>query len=358
MFYSFPILFLLAFQESHSAMKAVGHNKKGDETTLVEFEAEAPKVGPHDLLVQVKGVSVNPVDYKVREWFEPEEGTPARILGWDAAGIVKEVGDKVSKFAVGDEVFYAGEFTRPGTNAELQAVDERIAGKKPSTLSFADAAAFPLTSITTWEFLFDSCKIKEGEGAGDSILVLGAAGGVGSVLIQLAKKLTGLTVVATASRPETIDWVRMMGADHVINHRESLVNQLVELKLQPRYVAGLNGSDDHLESIIELMKPRGHLAIIDDPASLDFVKYPNFKLKALTFSWEFMFARSMFKTDDMDAQYKLLNRVSDLLDKGELTSIVTGNLGTLSVDVVKEAQVKQASGKVFGKVVMEGFPTD
>ena len=336
-------------------MKAVGYNKKGDVTTLVAFDTQVPKPGPKDLLVRVKGTSVNPVDYKVREWFDPDPSP--RILGWDAAGIVEQVGEEVTKYKVGDEVFYAGEFTKAGTNAELQTVDERIVGKKPTTLSFSDAAALPLTAITAWELLFDSCKIPQDKEATkkDAILILGAAGGVGSIMIQLAKALTGLTVIATASRPETVEWVKKMGADHVISHRESLGDQLKQLGIAPRYVAGLNGTEGHLESIIEAIKTRGHIAIIDDPSSLDFTKYQNFKLKALTFSWEFMFARPLFQTDDMEAQYNLLNRVAELVDEGKLVSTVTETLGPMTVDVVKAAHTKQESGKVIGKIVMQGF---
>lgn len=223
-------------------------------------------------------------------------------------------------------------------------------------MGFADAAGFPLTSITAWELLFDSIGIKEGEGndGDESVLVLGAAGGVGSILIQLAKKLTNLTVVATASRPDTIEWVKKMGADKVINHRNPLQPQITELGLHPpKYVIGLNGTEGHMEAIIDLIKPRGHIAIIDDPTSLDLTKYPNFKLKALSFSWEFMFARSMFQTEDMDAQQKLLNRVSELIDSGDLISIVTGNLGKLSLDTLKNAHETQASGKAIGKMVLD-----
>ncbi|TKB10787.1 zinc-binding alcohol dehydrogenase family protein [Desulforhopalus sp. IMCC35007] len=337
-------------------MKAIGYKKAGPidaADALIEFEAEAPVIGPRDLLVEVKGISVNPVDVKVRAIPElgPAEGQ-TKILGYDAAGIVREVGSDVSFFKVGDEVYYAGEFTRPGSNAKFQAVDERISGIKPKSLGFAEAAGLPLTSITAWEILFDSLGLKENEGEGESLLVVGAAGGVGSILIQLAKKLTGLTVIATASRPDTIEWVKKMGADHVINHRESLVEQVKALGLEPRYVASLNGTEGHFPAIVELIKPRGHIALIDDPQSLDI---NSIKLKSLSFSWEFMFARSMFQTEDMDKQYELLNRVSELIDEGTLVSTVTDNLGTLSVKTLKEAHVQQESGRVIGKNVLNGF---
>lgn len=334
-------------------MKAIGYKEAGPIDTaeaLIEFETTKPEIGPHDLLVEVKGISVNPVDVKVRAASGPKEGT--KVIGYDAAGVVRKVGSAVSKFQVGDAVFYAGDLTRPGTNSEFHAVDERIVGKKPQSLDFAEAAGFPLTSITAYEILFDSFGLKAGEGKGESILIIGGAGGVGSILIQLAKKLAGLNVIATASRPETIDWVKRMGADHVINHRQSLEEQMKTLNIQPRYVACLNGTEQHFPAVIKLIKPRGHIALIDDPQNLDISQI---KRKALSFSWEFMFTRSMFQTDDLDQQHKLLNEVSELIDAGELVSTVTQNLGQLNVDTLKEAHVLQESGRVIGKNVLEGF---
>ena len=334
-------------------MQAIGYKQAGPITApeaLIPFDAEMPELRPRDLLVEVRGISVNPVDVKVRAMMGPEQGT--KVIGYDAAGIVREVGNEVSKFIVGDEVFYAGDFTRPGTNSEFHAVDERIVGKKPQSLGFAEAAGLPLTSITAWELLFDSFGIKEGDGENESLLIIGGAGGVGSILIQLAKKLTGLTVIATASRPETVAWVEKMGADHVINHRESLTEQVRALGLEPRYVASLNGTEGHFPAIVELIKPRGHIALIDDPQSLDI---HSIKLKALSFSWEFMFTRSMFQTDDIENQHELLNRVSQLIDDGTLISTMTNNLGKLSIDTLKEAHVQQESGRVIGKNVLEGF---
>ena len=334
-------------------MKAIGYNQPGSITApdaLIEFEAKTQPLGSHDLLVEVRGISVNPVDVKVRAAFPAENGT--KIIGYDAAGVVKEVGSEVSLFKVGDEVFYAGDITRPGTNAQLHVVDERIVGKKAQSLDFAEAAGLPLTSITAWELLFDSLAIKEGGGKGESILIIGGAGGVGSILIQLAKKLTKLTVIATASRLDTVKWVEKMGAHHVINHYESLVDQVKALDLEPRYVASLNGTEGHFPGIIELIKPRGHIVLIDDPKSLDINLI---KPKALSFSWEFMFARSMYQTDDMAKQHQLLNRVSELIDNGTLVSTVTNNLGKLSVETLKAAHEQQGSGRVIGKNVLEGF---
>jgi len=333
-------------------MKAIGYKQAGPITApeaLIEFETETPELRPRDLLVEVWGISVNPVDVKVRALMGPEKGT--KVIGYDAAGVVREVGSNVRKFKVGDEVFYAGDFTRPGTNSELHAVDERIVGKKPKSLGFAEAAGFPLTSIAAWEILFDSFSFKEGEGKGETLLIIGGAGGVGSILIQLAKKLTGLTVIATASRPETIAWVKKMGADHVINHRESLVNQVKALGPEPRYVASLSGTEGHFPAIIELIKPRGHITLTDDPQSLDI---NSIKPKALTFSWEFMFTRSMYQTDDIEKQHELLNRVSELIDDGTLISTVTNNFGKICVKTLKAAHLQQESGRAIGKNVLDG----
>ena len=283
-------------------MKAIGYNKNGPidaPESLVEFEAPEPEIGEHDLLVEVRGISVNPVDVKVRAAFPAENGT--KIIGYDAAGVVTKVGSAVRNFKAGDEVFYAGDLTRPGTNAQLHAVDARIVGKKPKSLGFAEAAALPLTSITAWEMLFDSFGLEGGDGKGEAILIVGGAGGVGSILIQLAKKLTKLTVIATASRPDTVEWVKKMGADHVINHREPLPAQMKELGIQPRYVAALNGTGEHFPAIVELIKPRGHVVLIDDPKTLDI---RSGKLKSLSFSWEFMFARPMHQTDDISKQHE------------------------------------------------------
>ena len=337
-------------------MRAIGYTDRGpisSETAVVEFETGKPHPGPEDLLVEVRGISVNTVDVKVRANRQPPAGKPL-VLGFDAAGIVKEVGETTTRFKPGDEVFYAGDFTRPGANAEFHVVDERIVGRKPSTLDFAQAAGMPLTSITAWEILFDSLRLSEGEGAGESLLIIGGAGGVGSILIQLAKKLTDLTVIATASRPDTREWVEDMGADHVINHRNPLDEEMRGLGIAPRYVASLNHTDTHFAAIVELIKPRGHIALIDDPQSLDISAI---KFKALTFSWEFMFARSMFNTDDMDVQHQLLNRVADLLDEGTLISTVNRHEGKMGVASLRSALEFQESGAAIGKTVLDGFIT-
>ena len=334
-------------------MKAIGYRVAGPisaENALTEFETDRLQPGPNDLLVDVRGVSVNPVDVKLRASAQPDDGP--RILGFDAAGVVKAVGSAVTRFQPGDEVFYAGDITRPGTNTQFHLVDERIVGRKPVSLNFAEAAGMPLTSITAWEILFDSFGLKEGEGTGESLLVIGGAGGVGSILIQLAKKLTGLTVIATASRDDTRAWVEKMGADHVVNHRNPLDEEMKALGIAPRYVAALTHTDKHFASIRELIKPRGHIALIDDPDTLNVI---SLKSKAISLSWEFMFTRSMFQTDDMDAQHKLLNRVSELLDNGTLISTVNNRGGVLNVENLRAAHEFQESGTAIGKTILEGF---
>lgn len=329
-------------------MKALGYTEKGaiaSAAAVVAFDTGTPVPGPRDLLVEILGVSVNPVDVKLRANRQPPEGAP-RILGFDAAGIVRAVGAEVTLFAPGDAVFHAGDVNRPGSNAEFQLVDERLAGRKPASLGFAEAAGIPLTSITAWEILFDCFRLETGAGAGDAILVIGGAGGVGSILIQLAKQLTGLTVIATASRPETRDWVRKMGADHVIDHRKPLDAEIAALGRAPRYVAALNQTERHFPAIVKLIQPRGHIAMTDDPQQLDIAAI---KPKALTFSWEFMFARSMFQTGDMAAQHALLNRVSALLDQGRLVSTVTTHCGPLTADNLRAALIRQESGTAMAR---------
>lgn len=334
-------------------MKAIGHPRPAplsEADALVEFEAPEPEPGPRDLLVEIRGVSVNPVDVKVRAGFEVD-GEP-RILGYDGAGVVRAVGRDVERFSVGDPVFYAGDLTRSGTNAELHAVDERIVGPKPSSLGFAEAAGMPLTSLTAWELLFDALGLREGEGEGETLLVVGGAGGVGSILIQLAKRLTGLTVVASASRPETREWVAGLGADHVVDHREPLDAEMKRLGLSPRFVASLTHTEHHYPALVDLIQPFGRLALIDDPASLDPLLL---KRKAISLCWEFMFARSMYRTADLAIQHGILGRVSRMLDEGSLTSTVTRNEGPLALESLRSAHAHQESGRAIGKTVLGGF---
>ncbi|CAN7236317.1 zinc-binding alcohol dehydrogenase family protein [Aquipseudomonas alcaligenes] len=320
---------------------------------LQDVELPAPTPGARDLLVEVRAISVNPVDTKIRRNVQPENGQ-AKVLGWDVAGVVKAVGSDVTLFQAGDEVFYAGALTRPGGNAELHLVDERIVGKRPRSLDFAKSAALPLTAITAWELLFDRLGIAEGKAdQGQSLLIVGAAGGVGSILVQLARQLTGLTVIGTASRPETQAWVRELGAHHVIDHSQPLASELKRIGLDSvTHVASLTQTDQHLEQLVEALAPQGKLALIDDPAGLDVLKL---KRKSISLHWEFMYTRSMFETADMIEQHRLLNRVSELIDAGVLKTTFGEHFGRIDAANLKRAHALLESGKAKGKIVLEGF---
>ncbi|EQM72010.1 zinc-binding alcohol dehydrogenase family protein [Pseudomonas tohonis] len=320
---------------------------------LQDVELPAPTPGTRDLLVEVRAISVNPVDTKIRRNVQPENGQ-AKVLGWDVAGVVKAVGSDVTLFQPGDEVFYAGALTRPGGNAELHLVDERIVGKRPRSLDFAKSAALPLTAITAWELLFDRLGIAEGKAdQGQSLLIVGAAGGVGSILVQLARQLTGLTVIGTASRPETQAWVRELGAHHVIDHSQPLAAELKRIGLDSvTHVASLTQTDQHLEQLVEALAPQGKLALIDDPAGLDVLKL---KRKSISLHWEFMYTRSMFETADMIEQHRLLNRVSELIDAGVLKTTFGEHFGRIDAANLKRAHALLESGKAKGKIVLEGF---
>ncbi|WP_165681647.1 zinc-binding alcohol dehydrogenase family protein [Metapseudomonas otitidis] len=320
---------------------------------LQDIDLPEPTPGPRDLLVEVRAISVNPVDTKIRRNAAPENGQP-RVLGWDVSGVVKAVGQDVSLFQPGDEVFYAGALTRPGGNAELHLVDERIVGKRPQSLDFAKSAALPLTAITAWELLFERLGIAEGKAdLGQSLLVVGAAGGVGSILVQLACQLTGLTVIGTASRPETQAWVRELGAHHVIDHSQPLAAELKRIGLDSvTHVASLTQTDQHLEQLVEALAPQGKLALIDDPAGLDVLKL---KRKSISLHWEFMYTRSMFETADMIEQHRLLNRVSELIDRGVLKTTFGEHYGRIEAANLKRAHALLESGKAKGKIVLEGF---
>ena len=320
---------------------------------LLDVELPAPQPGPRDLLVRVMAISVNPVDTKIRRNVSPGAGE-AKVLGWDVAGEVLEVGAEVRQFRPGDKVFYAGAIDRAGANSELHVVDERIVGRMPGSLDFARAAALPLTAITAWELLFERLGVREGKGdERQSLLVIGAAGGVGSILVQLAHQLTGLTVIGTASRAETQQWVRELGAHHVIDHSQPLLPQLKALGHdQVSMVASLTHTDQHLDQLIEALAPQGKLALIDDPAQLDVVKL---KRKSLSLHWEFMYTRSLFQTEDMVEQHRLLNRVSQLIDDGVLKTTVGEHFGRIDAANLRRAHALLESGKARGKIVLEGF---
>jgi zinc-binding alcohol dehydrogenase family protein len=338
-------------------MKAIGFRKSlpiAESESLIDLELPAPEPGERDLVVEVRAVSVNPVDTKMRM-----RGVPAgetKILGFDAAGVVKSVGKAATLFKPGDEVFYAGSNIRPGTNAELHAVDERIVGRKPKTLSFAQAAAMPLTSITAWELLFDRFRVarKNSEsGSRGSLLVIGGAGGVGSMMIQFARKLTGLTVIATASRPETIKWCTELGAHHIVDHAKSLPEELKRIGVpEVTYVASLTQTAKHYPSLPEIVAPQGAIGLIDDPGTFDMMP---FKRKCASVHWEAMFTRSMFMTPDIQAQHVLLNEVSALVEAGVLRTTMTQNFGAINAANLKKAHAQLESGTSIGKVVLEGF---
>lgn len=337
-------------------MKAIGytHSRPIDaDDALLDIQLPEPTPGPRDLLVEVRAISVNPVDTKVRQRAEPAAGE-YKVLGWDAAGVVRAVGSEVSLFRPGEEVFYAGDLTRPGSNAELQLVDERIVGAKPASLDFAQAAALPLTSITAWELLFERLQIAEGPGsAGQSLLIVGAAGGVGSILVQLARHLTGVTVIGTASRAETREWVRDLGAHHVIDHGKPLSEELQRIGIgQVSHVASLTHTDSHLQQIVASLRPQGRLGLIDDPANLNVSLL---KQKSLSLHWEFMYTRSMFQTDDMIEQHRLLQRVSSLVDQGVLRTTLGEHFGRIDAANLRRAHALLESGKAKGKIVLEGF---
>lgn len=321
---------------------------------LQDVQLADPTPGPHDLLVEVRAISVNPVDTKIRLGVAPDNGA-AKVLGWDATGVVKAVGSEVSLFQPGDRVFYAGAIDRAGANSELHLVDERIVGHMPNSLSFAEAAALPLTAITAWELLFERLQVAEGSvDQGQSLLIVGAAGGVGSILTQLARRLTGLTVIGTASRPETQAWVRELGAHHVIDHSKPLSEELTRIGIgKVTHVASLTQTDQHYTQLVESLEPQGRLALIDDPLQpLDVMQL---KRKSLSLHWELMFTRSLYQTEDMIEQHRLLDRVSDLVDSGVLKTTLGEHFGTINAANLRRAHALLESGKAKGKIVLEGF---
>jgi zinc-binding alcohol dehydrogenase family protein len=337
-------------------MKAIGYIQSlppSDPKSLFEFELPKPTPGPLDLLVAVRAVSVNPVDTKIRMRAQGTEAQP-KILGFDCAGIVESVGSEVKFFKPGDEVFYAGTISRPGTNSEFHLVDWRLAGHKPRSISFAEAAALPLTSVTAWELLFDRLRIPLGkpQQAG-TLLVVGASGGVGSILVQLARRLTGLTVIGSASRIESQHWVRKNGAHHVVDHSRKLSEEVRNLGIQNvEYVIGLTHTDEHFDEIVELIAPQGSFALIDDPAPLDIRKL---KTKSASLHWESMFTRSTFQTADMVEQHRILEQISKLVDDGLIRTTLAATEGRITAENLRLAHAGIESHKSIGKIVLEGF---
>jgi len=337
-------------------MKAVGYQTPGTvdrEESLVDITLEKPTAKGRDLLVEIKAISVNPVDTKVRNNVAPPDGE-WKVLGWDAVGTVIAVGEDVSEFNPGDEIWYAGDLTRLGTNSEFHLVDERIVGPKPKSLSVTEAAALPLTTITAWEMLFDRLHVeKPVPGAANAILIIGGAGGVGSIAIQLARALTDLIVIATASRPETKQWVESLGAHHIIDHHKPIAAEVEALGIgAPAFVFSTTNTDQHLNQIAELIAPQGRFGLIDDPEVFDI---RIFKQKSVSTHWEFMYTRSMFRTPDIDEQNKLLTEVARLVDEGQLKSTATQTLKPINAENLKAAHTIAESGKAMGKIVLEGF---
>ncbi len=338
-------------------MRAVGYRAPGPidaPDALVDIELPRPEPRPRDLLVEVRAVAVNPVDTKVRRRAGAEPGQEWKVLGWDAAGVVVETGAEVTRFRPGDEVFYAGALDRQGTNAQLHAVDERIVGRKPASLGFAEAAALPLTAITAWEALFDRLDVRRPvPGAAPAVLVIGGAGGVGSIAIQLLRQLTDLTVIATASRPETEAWARAQGAHHVVSHARPLAGEVAALGLgAPAFVFSTTATDRHMADIAELIAPQGRWALIDDPGVVDIAP---FKRKSVSTHWEFMFTRPVFQTADIDAQGTLLDEVSRLVDEGVLRTTLAEHFGVINAANLRRAHALIESGTARGKIVLEGF---
>ena len=325
-----------------------------DTRSLFEFETPVPQPGERDLLVRVEAISVNPVDVKTRMRRQGTEAAPV-ILGWDAAGVVEAAGGGCSLFKPGDHVYYAGNVNRPGTDAPFHLVDERIVGRKPRSLSFAQAAALPLTTLTAWELMFDRIGVRRGEGADRrSVLVVGGAGGVGSIAIQLARKLTGLTIVATASRPQTQDWVKGLGAHHVIDHSKPFGPQLKTAGFAGvDIVLSLTGTPRNAAQITEVIAPQGRIGVIDGMDSLKAFDTAAMWSKCVSLHPELMFTRSTYGTPDMIEQHRLLNEAADLVDGGVLRTTMTANLGRLSAATLKQAHARLESGTTIGKVVLE-----
>ncbi|MEC5385698.1 zinc-binding alcohol dehydrogenase family protein [Uliginosibacterium sp. H3] len=340
-------------------MKAVGYSQSlpvDNAEALLDITLPDPVATGRDLLVAVSAIAVNPVDTKVRKSTAPAAGE-YKVLGWDAVGIVQAVGPEVSLFKPGDRVWYAGSITRPGANSQLHLVDERIVGHAPKTLDDAQAAALPLTGLTAWEMLFDRLEVKPGQSSGsdepDAVLIIGASGGVGSIMVQLACKLTGLTVIGTASRPETQAWVQALGAHHVVDHSKPLSEELKRIGIpQVRYVVSLTQTDAHYAQIVECLLPQGRFGLIDDPASLDATKL---KRKAISLHWELMFTRTIFQTPDMIAQHRILEELASLVDSGEVRTTLGEHFGTINAANLRRAHALLESGKARGKIVMEGW---
>jgi NADPH2:quinone reductase len=326
-----------------------------DPQSLLDVELPKPEAPTgHNLLVRVEAVSVNPVDTKLRAPKSKVESQP-RVLGFDAAGVVEAVGEQVTAFQPGDEVYYAGDFTRPGSNAQYQLMDERVTGRKPTTLDFAQAAALPLTAITAWELLFQRMPYDfDAEGNHKSLLIIGGAGGVGSIAIQLARH-AGFTVIATASRAETSDWCKALGAHHVVDHRQALAPQLQALGFDTVDAAiNLADTDRYWQELGELLTPQGHVGLIVEPSGALNIGDP-YKAKCIGIHWEMMFTRPALRTADMIEQHRILNRLAGLIDAGVLRTTHTETLGAINAANLREAHRRLESGTTIGKLSLAGW---
>ncbi|HEY1943216.1 MAG TPA: zinc-binding alcohol dehydrogenase family protein [Roseiarcus sp.] len=338
-------------------MRAIGAKTPlpaNDPQALVDIDLPKPQPAGRDILVEVRAVSVNPVDTKVRRGMLGPGSDAWKVLGWDAAGTVVAVGPQVQAFKPGDAVYYAGAIGRPGANSEFHLVDERIVGRKPASLDWAEAAALPLTAVTAWEMLFDRLDVRKPvPGAANTVLIIGGAGGVGSIAIQLARRLTDLTVIATASRPETRGWAQAFGAHHVVDHAKPLAAEIAALEIgAPGFVFSTTNTGDHLAEIVQLIAPQGRFGLIDDPAALDINP---FKRKSLSIHWELMFTRPMFETADMAAQGAILNEVARLVDEGAIRTTLSERFGAINAANLRRAHALIESGRAKGKIVLEGF---
>jgi zinc-binding alcohol dehydrogenase family protein len=337
-------------------MKAIGYQTPGAidrDDALVDITLDIPVAAGRDLLVEINAISVNPIDTKIRRNVAAADGE-WKVLGWDAVGTVVGIGEEVSLFKEGDEVWYAGMINRQGANSEFHLVDEQIVGPKPTSLSISDAAALPLTSVTAWEMLFDRLDIKKPvPGAANAIVIIGGAGGVGSIAIQLVRALTDVTIIATASRPETREWVESMGAHHIIDHSKAIAEQVQALGLgAPAFVFSTTKTDQHLDQIAELIAPQGRFGLIDDSESFNIMA---FKQKSVSIHWVSMYTRSLFNTPDIAEQGKILNEVSRLVDTGQVKSTATNLMSPINAENLKAAHTSSETSTTIGKIVLEGF---
>ncbi|GMA55066.1 NADPH:quinone reductase [Alicyclobacillus contaminans] len=340
-----------------NTMKAVGLYRYlpiDNPESLLDLTISKPQAKGRDLLVRVKAISVNPVDTKIRSPKEKVEEEP-KILGWDVAGIVEEVGEDCSLFHPGDEVFYAGDSTRQGANSQFHVVDERIVGKKPSTLDFAAAASLPLTSLTAYEALFEHLAISHNKSSnvGKKLLIINGAGGVGSIATQLAKNVD-LTVIATASRQETRDWVKQQGADVIINHHQDLLSQLQKENISDvDYVLCLHSTEMHWANMADVIAPLGKIcSIVETEESVDLGLLKN---KSATFSWEFMFTKSLYQTPSMITQHEYLDAIAEMVEDKQIHATVNHHYGAINAENLKKAHKQLESDSTIGKIVLEGF---